>query len=286
MLKIPKTLIDEYFKHKYTYYKQRENYNYDMKMKNKFDSFEYHVYLTNPNYYLNLCDVCDKIKIHMKHEISRGIEEENVNITNKKYKYYKLNIKYAYGDKIEYYTSPMIKSDSLLKVYEYLLFNKKFGEIRLFDALISMTDCFYVSKISEYDNEFHIILWSYNTFKICDINVFAEYDAVLRDRYESIAIELNELDTNKKDIEDFNNIAFKYPKSETDKCEIKKYINKTKFNNNVLLQLYKSNEIETVDGEHYDLLDFLNNFFVGKCNNFLCKMWLETYEENQVYDTI
>lgn len=286
MLLIPKDLIDKYFRCKYVYYRERQKYNSDKSIDNV-TSFEYNVYLHNPKYYQELIKVCDDIKYYIKKLLELAINlEQTENQIKIEYKYYRLGIKYAYDHNgMQYYESPILKATSILHIYMHLLFNESYENLKLLDVFIGMTDCFSISKISDYTEEFHIIMWTCDSYRVNDINMFAEYDTVLRDRYESVVIELESLQYS-HDMQNFNNVTFKYPKSDTDKVIAKSCIEKTRLKKDVLLQLYKCDTISPIvqDGsEYYDLLHALQKFFTS---HIMGKIHLETLSENQVYITI
>lgn len=286
MLLIPKDLIDKYFRSKYIYYGERQKYNSDRSI-NNINSFEYNVYLHNPKYYQELLETCNEIKSYIKKLLETAINlEQTENQIKIEYKYYKLSIKYSYDHNgLQYYESPILKATSILHVYMYLLFNESFENIKLLEAFMGMTDCFTVSKIPDYTEDFCVMLWACDSYHVNDINMFAEYDNVLRNRYDSVAIEL-ELLQYSYDMQNFNNVAFKYPKSETDKVIAKSCIEKTQLKKDVLTQLYKCDTIQPIiqDGlEYYDLLHAFHNFFTYRV---MGKLHLEVLSENQVYITI
>jgi hypothetical protein len=286
---IPKQLIEDYFKCKYIYYKEKQKYE---TINRKFpaqnvNSFEYNVYLTNPKYYKELIIICDKIKQYIKSALDTAINlENNCNQIKLEHKYYKLTIKYAYDDNgAQYYETPIFKATSILQVYKHLLFDKEFEDIKLLEVFIGMSDCFNISKIPEYDTEFHILLWLCDSYTVNNINMFAQYDETLRNRYDSIEMELDSLN-DMYTIEELKDITFKYPKSESDKINVTAFIKKTRLTKNVLPQLYKCDILEPIvldDIEYYDLLVALNNFF---SKDFMNKLNLTVLEENQVYITI
>lgn len=279
---IPKDLIDKYFRCKYAYYRKRQKYNSNESI-DGINSFEYYVYLHNPKYYQDLILICNEIKLYIKNALDVAIELEQ---HDDHYQYYKLRIKYAYNhEEIQHYESPILKAISILHVYKYLLFNESLDDIKLLEAFMGMTDCFNVSKITNYNVEFHTVLWRSDSYYVNDINMFAKYDEVLRDRYYSVAIELESLHCS-DDKHLFDDVIFKYPKSENDKVVAKLCIEKTQIKKDVLSQLYKCDTIEPIiqnDIEYYDLLHALHKFFI--CD-FMGKIQLDILEENQVYLTI
>lgn len=233
-------------------------------------------------------NICNKIKLYIKYALDIAIDlEQSDNQIEHEYKYYKLGIKYAYdSDGVNYYESKILKATSILQVYRYFLYDTTFDDIRLLEAFIGMTDCFYVSKIPEDGDDFCVFLWNCDSYKVNNINMFAQYDEVLRDRYNSVAMELENLYFG-DDVRKFSDIAFKYPKSENDKIDAKLCIEKTRLKKDVFLHLYKCDSVETIvkdETEYYDLLEALNKFFMG--NKMMGKIHLDIMEENHVFLTI
>jgi hypothetical protein len=281
MLLIPKKLVDRYFAHKYEFYKQRDKYKIDVDSSYTFD---YYLYRVQPAFYQNLVKVCNEIKENIKSALESAIGcEENENLIKNNILYYKLTIRYAYNHEgIQFYETSIMKTCSILRVYYYLLFDSVLeNELRLLDAWLNMQDCFNVSKLTmDNDIPFYELLWCGDSFKISNINIFAEYDEVLRDRWESIVIEMDE-----QSGEMMKDIALKYPKTNNDKEYVYELVNTIdNIKNEIISQLINCETeipIEHDDSEYYDLMYALERFFSDR--NMRSKIRLEKLNEDQVY---
>ena len=245
-MNIPKELIDRFFECKYKFYQNRELYVLN---RETLIGFEYYVFINRPIYYLDLISVYCEIKQYIKNIFSTIVTDTDID------KYYQLSINYAYNNNIEMYESPIFKTDSIIKLYEYLFFSEKMEEIKLFDAFMGMHDCSNISKISEYDNQLHTLIWNYDSYEFDNIDNISEYDNTLKKNLLSIIFRKSN-----NECVDVINLICKYPKSTNDKIKIKTFIS----NCNLQKQLEEIKDYETIlinNIEHYDILKIIEKFF-------------------------